>query len=179
MRQPVRFAAATFDNWSSVASIGWAFGDGGEGAFGPAVEHTYAAPGTYPISITAADDRANTRSTAGSITIYRLPNAARNVRVRRGVATLMVHCPSPAGCTGVLRLIARVQLERNGRSFGKRAQVGKKQFSIGQGTSPVAVKLTRPGVAALLEAGRKGLRTQLTGPGIQHRLVLLLPARRR
>ena len=179
VRQPVRFAAATFDNWSPVRSIDWSFGDGGEAAAGGSVEHTFSNPGTYPISILTADNLGNTGAAAGTITIYRLPNAGRNVRVRRGKALLMVHCPSTAGCTGVVRLIARVQLERNGRSFAKRAQIGRTQFSVpGPGTTVVPIRLTRPGQAAVREAGAKGVRTQLTGPGIQHRLLLLLPPRR-
>ena len=179
VRQPVRFAAATFDNWSPVRSIDWSFGDGGEGAAGGSVEHTFASPGTYPISIITADNLGNTGAAAGTITIYRLPNAGRIVRVRRGKALLMVHCPSPAGCTGVVRLIARVELERNGRRFGKRAQIGRTQFSVpGPGTTAVPIRLTRPGQVAVREAGAKGVRTQLTGPGIQHRLLLLLPPRR-
>jgi hypothetical protein len=89
-----------------------------------------------------------------------------------------IHCPSPAGCTGVIRLIARVQLERNRRSSGKRMQVGRTAFTIPGGTTRVRVRLTSKGLAAVAEAGKKGVRTQLTGPGIQHRLVLLLPARR-
>ena len=187
MRQPVAFGAATFDNWSPVRPVVWSFGDGGEGAIGNQVDHTFGSPGIYSITLVAGDDLGNTRGAAGSITIYRLPNAGRNVRVRRGKAFLMVHCPSPAGCTGVVRLIARVQverftkvqLERSGRTFGKRAQIGGTSFSVpGPGTSPVAIKLTRAGRDAVREAGRKGLRTQLTGPGIQHRLVVLFASRR-
>jgi hypothetical protein len=178
VRQPVAFGATAFDNWSPVASIAWNFGDGGDGANGGRVEHTFAARGTYPISMLAADNLGNTRGASGTITIYRLPNAGRNVRVRRGTAYLMVHCPSPAGCTGVARLIARVQLERNGRSFGKRAQIGRTSFSVPGGTSPVPIRLTRAGRAAVREGGGRGARTQLTGPGIQHRLVLLLAPRR-
>jgi hypothetical protein len=178
VRQPVRFAAATFENWSPVRSIDWTFGDGGEGAAGSSVEHTFATPGTYSISILTSDNLGNTGSAAGTITIYRLPNAGRNVRVRRGAALLMVHCPSPAGCTGVVRLIARVKLERKGRSFAKRVQIGRAQFSVpGPGTTSVPIRLTGPGRAAVQEAGAKGVRTQLTGPGIQHRLLLLLPPR--
>jgi hypothetical protein len=178
-RQPVDFAAATFDNWSPVTSISWSFGDGGEGATGSSVTHTFGGPGIYPISIVAADNLGNSRGVVGSITIYRLPNAGRNVRVRHGIAFLVVHCPSPAGCTGVVRLIARVQLKRHGRSFAKRAQVGRTAFNVPSGTTKVRVRLTRPGRAAVHLGGRKGVRTQLTGPGIQHRLVLLLPARAR
>jgi hypothetical protein len=178
VKQPVTFGAATFDNWSPVRSVAWAFGDGGEGAIGNRVEHTFASPGTYPVSILAADNLGNTRATAGSITVFRLPNAGRNVRVRRGNALLMVHCPSPAGCTGVAKLIARVELERNGRTFGKRAQIGSASFSVPGGSSRVAIRLTRAGQAAVREGGKKGVRTQLTGPGIQHRLVLLLAPNR-
>jgi hypothetical protein len=178
MRQPVRFAATTFDNWSPIRSLAWSFGDGGDGAIGSEVEHTFANPGTYPISILATDDVGNARSEAGSITIYRRPNAGRIVRVRRRVAVVMVHCPSPAGCSAVARLIARVTFDRGGRSLGRRAQIGRRAFSVAPGTSAVRIRLSPRGRAAFLEAGSKGLRTQLTGPGIQHRLVLLLPARR-
>jgi hypothetical protein len=149
-----------------------------EGPNGSQVSHTFGGPGTYPISIVTADALGNTRSAAGSITIYRLPNARRNVRVRHGVAFLMVHCPSPAGCSGVVRLNARVLLARGGRSFAKRAKVAQTAFTVPGGTNPVTIRLTRPGQAAVREAGKKGLRTQLTGPGIQHRLVLLLGAGR-
>jgi hypothetical protein len=177
-RQPVQFSAGTSDNWSPVVSVAWSFGDGAEAANGSRVSHTFGSPGTYPISIVAADALGNPRSATGSITIYRLPNASRNVRVRHGAAIVMVRCPSPAGCTGEIRLNARVQLERNGRSIGKRAKVGQTAFAVPGGTSPIRIRLTRPGQAAVREAGRKRLRTQLTGPGIQHRLVLLLGPRR-
>jgi hypothetical protein len=177
-RQPVTFAASTFDNWSPVASVVWSFGDSGEGALGGRVEHTFASPGTYPISVLTADNLGNISATSGPIMVYRIPNAGRYVRVRRGAALLAVHCPSPAGCTGVARLIARVQVNSNGRTIGRRAQIGHSPFSVPGGTSPVAIRLTRAGLAAVREGGaRTGLRTQLTGPGIQHRLVLLLPPR--
>jgi hypothetical protein len=162
-----------------VRPVGWGFGDGGV-ASGSVVEHTFESPGTYPIAVLAGDTLGNPGCAAGSITIYRLPNAAKNARLRGRRARVMVTCPSPAGCTGTMKLIARVVLKRNGRSFGKRAQVGRTEFSVpGPGTSAVSVKLSKPGLAAVEEAGTKGVRTQLTGPGIQHRLILLLPQRRR
>jgi hypothetical protein len=41
------------------------------------------------------------------------------------------------------------------------------------------VRLTKAGKVAVAGAGRGGLRTQLTGPGVRHRLVLLFGKRRR
>jgi hypothetical protein len=41
----------------------------------------------------------------------------------------------------------------------------------------LSIKLAKPALTAVREAGRQGLKAQLTGPGIKHRLVALLAAR--
>ena len=55
---PLSFSVSPLDVWSAVASTGWVFGDG-LGASGASVSHTYAAPGTYAVSVTSADTLAN------------------------------------------------------------------------------------------------------------------------
>lgn len=61
--------AATFaDLWSSVASTAWDFGDGTTGA-GPSVGHTYAAPGTYTVTVTGVDPLGNARSVTRQISV--------------------------------------------------------------------------------------------------------------
>lgn len=175
--QPLRFSVAPFDVWSPINTIGWNFGDGG-GAQGAVVEHAYASAGTYPVAAAAADAFGNGGSAAAMVTIYRKPAAGRNVRVRRKRALLRLRCPSPAGFSGVLRLVAAIEAERRGRVIRSRRTIGRVHFSIPGGRSTVPVRLTRPGLRAVRGAGRRGLRTQLTGPGVRHRLVVLFGARK-
>jgi hypothetical protein len=143
------------------------------------VEHVYARPGTYTVAAAAADAFGNGGAAAAMVTIYRKPAAGRNVRVRRRRALLRLRCPSPAGFSGVLRLVAAVEAERRGRVVRGRRTIGRIRFSIPGGRSTVPVRLTRLGLRAVRGAGRRGLRTQLTGPGVRHRLVVLFGPRKR
>jgi hypothetical protein len=52
------FTAAAEDNWSGPPTISWSFGDGGT-ATGASVFHTYAAPGSYLATASAADGAGN------------------------------------------------------------------------------------------------------------------------
>ena len=183
VRQLIAFSVTPFDVWSPISAIAWSFGDGG-GAHGPAVTHSFERPGVYPVSVTALDQHGNGAGAAGVVTVYRKPAAGKNIRVRRGRALLRLRCPSPAGCSGMLRLVAPVEIKRKRRSTGKRRlirkrrQIGRKAFSIpGARTSTVRVRLTKKGRVAVHRAGRRGLRTQLTGPGVRHRLVILYGVR--
>ena len=177
VQETLRFGVSAFDVWSPVAAIAWSFGDGGA-APGPLVEHAYERPGTYPVVVTVLDALGNPATAVGSVTIHRKPAASRNVRVRRGRALLRLRCPSPTGCSGLLRLVAAVELGRGERPARKRRQIGRRTFAIaGAATSTVPVRLTKQGRTAVAKAGRRGLRTQLTGPGVRHRLVVLYAAR--
>lgn len=46
----------------------WAFGDGGS-ATGASASHTYAAPGTYLVSLTATDSAGNSNTATDSVTV--------------------------------------------------------------------------------------------------------------
>ncbi len=46
----------------------WAFGDGGS-ATGASATHTYAAPGTYLVSLTATDSAGNSNTATDSVTV--------------------------------------------------------------------------------------------------------------
>jgi hypothetical protein len=178
VNRPVAFSVAPFDVWSAIGPISWTFGDGAAAA-GAAVKHTFGWPGTYTVTMTAADSLGNSSGAIRRIEIFNKASAGRNVRARGGRALLRLRCPSPVGCTGLARLIARIESKQGGRTIGRRVQIGREAFSIpGPATTTVPVPLTRKGRAQLGRSGRAGLRTQLTGPGVKHRVVLLLkPAR--
>jgi hypothetical protein len=64
---PVSFAVSPFDVFS-LAGTSWTFGDG-EGAGGDAVSHVYAAPGSYPVTVSAADGSGNVSTRTETIAI--------------------------------------------------------------------------------------------------------------
>lgn len=72
---PVTMAASFVDLWSALgAPPSWTFGDGATGS-GDSVTHSYAAPGTYAVTVRAHDARGNERTTTGTVTITTAPAA--------------------------------------------------------------------------------------------------------
>jgi hypothetical protein len=178
VRQPVSFSVSPFDVWSAIGQINWSFGDG-ENADGSTVTHAFARPGTYQVTVASSDALGNASSVTGAIKIFPKAWAGHNARMRRGRALLRLHCPSPAGCQGAVKLIAVAKVERNGHHFGRRVSIGRAPFSItGQQTTTVSVEISRKGQTLVRQAGKKGLKTQLTGPGIKHRIVVLFAPHR-
>jgi hypothetical protein len=179
VHQPLFFSVSPFDVWSAIGPIGWSFGDG-EGGSGAALRHAYGFPGVYRVGVTAADVLGNSSAASGTVTIYPKANASRNVRVRGGRALLRLRCPSPGGCEGTLRLMGGVRFQRHGRRFSRRVEIGATAFDIpGATTTTVPVRLNAQGKALVREAPRSGVKAQLTGPGVKHRLVALFGPRPR
>ena len=67
------FSAVAADNWSSLASISWLFGDGGS-AFGGAVSHAYGAAGSYAAAATATDTVGNATQQPGTVAVAAAPS---------------------------------------------------------------------------------------------------------
>ncbi len=65
-RVPVSVSAD--DRWSDVASVRWEFGDG-SAATGEQAGHTYAAGGTYTVTVRATDGRGQPTTTTRTITV--------------------------------------------------------------------------------------------------------------
>lgn len=64
----IRFdAGGSTDADGSIASFAWNFGDNSAAGSGQVVEHTYAAPGQFTVSLTVTDDRGGTGSTTRSV----------------------------------------------------------------------------------------------------------------
>ena len=171
--QQLAFSVSLFDVWSAVGAAQWEFGDEG-GAGGNLVTHSFSRSGTYRVTATGADDLGNSTTSSGSVRIYPKPSAGRNVRIKRRKGLLRLRCPSPAGCAGALRLVAPVDVGHGDRTTTKRRRIGRIEFAIpGAARSTVRVPIVAKGRAAAAEAGRRGLKAQLTGPGVKHRIVVL------
>jgi hypothetical protein len=73
-----------------------------------------------------------------------------------------------------------VRFQRHGRRFSRRVEIGATAFDIpGATTTTVPVRLNAQGKALVREAPRSGVKAQLTGPGVKHRLVALFGPRPR
>ena len=126
------------------------------------------------MTVTTADVLGNPATGAGTVQIYPKPSAGRNVRIRRGSGLLRLRCPSPAGCEGALRMIAPVEVGRGERTKVKRRRIAKALFQIpGAQRTTIRVPINAKGLDAAKAAGRRGLKAQLTGPGVRHRIVVL------
>jgi hypothetical protein len=173
VKRPVPFSVSALDAWSAIGSIGWTFGDGAV-ASGARVTHAFARPGTYTVTVVGADILGFTGAAHAKIVIYPKASAARHAPVRHRRALLRLHCPSTAGCDGAVKLIAGMKIRRGKHLVGKRVRIGRSRFAIPpKKTTTVPVPLTPKGLRLVRKAGTKGLRTQLTGPGVKHRIVVL------
>ena len=65
---PVSFSVSPFDVWSEFETT-WTFGDGAS-ASGASVEHTFATPGDYTVTVTSTDAVGNATSATGTVSIY-------------------------------------------------------------------------------------------------------------
>jgi PKD repeat protein len=61
---------ASRDSDGTITSYAWKFGDGTTGS-GPAVSHTYKAPGTYMVALTVTDNGGATSVQSNSVTVVR------------------------------------------------------------------------------------------------------------
>jgi len=100
--------------------------------------------------------------------------AARTARTRHGDALVRIDCASSSPCSGELKLVAKVAERRRHRrnrapaTHGRIVLVGKASFSLAAGESnDVDVPLTRAGRGLLADAGRGGLRVQLSGTRVE------------
>jgi hypothetical protein len=79
-RQPTAYAAAFADLWSGVQTPAWSFGDGSPVVAGAQVAHAYASPGSYTVTVVAADGLGNTTTRSFTVSVGTLPRRAHASR---------------------------------------------------------------------------------------------------
>ena len=133
--------------------------------------------------VTAANGAGATSAISNTLAIPELaPGVAvvLGVRVQGATVTVKLGCTGLSACSGKLRLIARVTTGHRRHTKTYRVQVGQASFAMGLGKRlTLHVRLVGGGAALVRRSGRRGLRAQILGPGVQaHRTVLHGPRRR-
>jgi hypothetical protein len=72
--QPLSFSVSPLDAWSALGATSWSFGDGAS-ASGTSVAHTYAAAGSYSVTLTSVDALANTTNASATVVIAPAPTS--------------------------------------------------------------------------------------------------------
>ena len=97
--QPLSFAVSPLDAWSALGGTQWTFGTDGT-ATGTSVTHTFAAPGSYPVTVSGTDALGNTTRATRSVTIAAAPPS---VSGQSGAVSL----PGPATPTKAASVVNR------------------------------------------------------------------------
>jgi hypothetical protein len=102
------------------------------------------------------------------------------VKVKGSVASVTLRCPGPGACSGVMRIVARVTTRQGRRRHTSNVTIGVASFSMAAGRRvTLRVLLTGQGRKLLGRAGRRGLRVQIAGSGVQAHAALLRPVLKR
>jgi len=126
---PGSFSVAPLDVWSQAASTSWTFGDGAS-ASGESVSHTYAAPGSYPVTVTSTDSLGNSSTENRTVTVAPLDagggsGGSEPILTAPGGGGLPTAtppsapaptgagAPAPAGAGGSAALVAALVRERS------------------------------------------------------------------
>jgi len=138
--QPLAFSVSPLDVWSALGETKWSFGDGAA-ATGTSVTHTYAAAGTFPVTLTSADALGNASSASATVTIA---PATRTVPAK-SVACVVPKLKGKTLKTATKALTkAECKLGKVKGKKGKNAKVKKQSPKSGTVLSPgakVSVKL--------------------------------------
>jgi hypothetical protein len=174
---PVALSVSPFDIWSAVASTSWSWGDGSAATAGTSVTHTYAAPGTYQITVTSTDHVGNTTSAQRTITVAAAHGAPPLPPVVTKFTLVSGPTPSPTGvsfllackaavgvvCRGLAQLttlehllgLRILALSASARRHSNRVLVGSKSFALAAGAQQkIVVALNATGRRLLARFGR-------------------------
>jgi hypothetical protein len=128
--------------------------------------------------VTVSNGAGATGSTSNTVAIPAPIAVFVGVKVRGAVASVTLSCPGAAPCSGVLKLVARVVTKHGKRKRASNVTIGVASFSIGAGKRvTLRVRLTGQGRKLLGKAGRKGLKVQIAGSGVQAHAAVLKPRR--
>ncbi len=123
-------------------------------------------------SVTAGNGAGAATAMSNAVTIPVPLAVLVGVKVKGSVASVTLSCPGVAPCSGVMRIIARVA--KHGKHKASNVTIGVASFSMGAGKSiTLRVHLTGQGRKLLGKAGRRGLKVQIAGSGVQARTATL------
>jgi PKD repeat protein len=177
--EPVSFAVSPFDVFS-LGATRWTFGDGSPAASGNAVSHTYAAPGTYPVTVSSLDGSGNESTQTASIAIaakptppppppppgkiklsLRLETTSLKQLLRSGGLTIFTSVNEPAWLT--LRGRARVRVRGANGPRVKLVPIFRTKTATFTAAGGREVKLRLSGRGRALLRDRTKVRVLITG----------------
>jgi Carboxypeptidase regulatory-like domain len=125
-------------------------------------------------SVTAGNGAGAATAISNAVTIPVPLAVFVNVKVKGAVASVTLRCPGPGSCSGVMKIVARV-VTKHGK---RKVTIGVASFSMLAGKRvTLRVHLTGPGSKLLRRAGRRGLKVQITGSGVQAHTAVLKAAK--
>ncbi|MFT3863782.1 MAG: PKD domain-containing protein [Solirubrobacterales bacterium] len=162
-------ASASTDPDGRIASYSWSFGDGQSATGGPVASHTYAAPGTYTVSLSVDDGEGcpgfvftgRTASCGGpsTATESRTVTVAAPVATRRsGGPRVRVHCPKsarPGGCKFTLQVVSGRPKRVKGKLREPKPESKLARIKLAPDKSALLTLIPKPKFAARLEVARK------------------------
>ena len=123
-------------------------------------------------SVTAGNGAGAVSAMSNAVTIPVPLAVFASVKVKGSVASVTLSCPGVAPCSGVMKIVARVT--SHGKYKTSNVTIGVASFSMGSGKRvTLRVHLTGPGSKLLRRAGRRGLKVQITGIGVQAHTAVL------
>lgn len=145
------------------------------GQTGPAYALQAADQGhTITCAVTAGNGAGAATATSNAVTIPVPLAVLAGVKVKGAVASVTLSCPGPGACSGVLKIVARVTTKHGRHKKTSNVTIGVASFSMLAGKRvTLRVRLTGPGSNLLRRAGRRGLKVQITGIGVQAHTAVL------
>ena len=127
-------------------------------------------------SVTAGNGAGAATAMSNAVTIPVPLAVLVGVKVKGSVASVTLSCPGVAPCSGVMRIIARVT--KHGKHKASNVTIGVASFSmLASKRVTLRVHLTGAGSKLLRRAGRRGLKVQITGIGVQAHAAVLKAAK--
>jgi hypothetical protein len=127
-------------------------------------------------SVTAGNGAGAASANSNTVAIPVPLSLFAGVKVKGSVASVTLRCPGPGAwaCSGVMKIVARVVTKHGKRRKTNNVTIGVASFSMGAGKRlTLKVHLTGQGRKLLGKAGKKGLKVQITGSGVQAHTAVL------
>lgn len=166
-------ASASTDPDGRTVSYSWSFGDGQSATGGPIAGHTYAAPGTYTVTLavddgegcpgfvftgrTASCNGPSTAAVSHTVTVAAAPVAAGVAGPQPGRPRVRVSCPKsakPGGCRFELQAVSGKPERVKGKLRKPTPESKLARIKLAPGERALVTLIPKPKFVARLEAAR-------------------------